>query len=70
MKFEEKNNSGDEGSKGQNHQNMNDFLLLSKVATMCNQLSNEEKMLRKEKTEKEAEEEKEFDELKFKSKKM
>lgn len=58
-------------SQSPNTQNMNDFLFLSKVATMCNQLNDEEKN-KKEKKEKvdEEDEEKEYEEMKFKSKKM
>jgi len=70
LKFEEKNSdSFTSECKGPNNQNMNDFILLSKVATMCNQLNNEEKQ-KKDKAEKEDEEEKSFDDLKCKSKKM
>jgi len=73
IKFEENavNEKCDKSEKSEkNEKNMNDFLLLSKVATMCNQLNNEEKMQRKEITEKDEEEEKECDDMKFKSKKM
>lgn len=58
-------------AQSQNTQNMNDFLFLSKVATMCNQLNDEEKN-KKEKKEKadEEDDEKEYEDMKFKSKKM
>ena len=72
MKFEDKNSevlSNDASQKSPNNQNMNDFLFLSKVATMCNQLNVEDRQ-KKEKNEKEDDAEKDFDEIKLKSKKM
>lgn len=71
LKFEDKSSdSFISETKGPNNQNMNEFLLLSKVATMCNQLTNEEKQ-KKERIEKEVEEEeKDLEYLKCKSKKM
>lgn len=72
MKFEDKNSevlSNDASQKSQGNQNMNDFLFLSKVATMCNQLNVEDRQ-KKEKNEKEDDAEKDFDEIKLKSKKM
>lgn len=53
----------------QNTQISNDFLFLSKVATMCNQMNDEEKV-RKEKKDKDEDEDNEGEELRFKSKKM
>ena len=70
IKFEERNSDQDNKSQV-GSQNMNEFIFLSKVATMCNQMNDEERQNRKEKTiEKDEEEEKDFDDLKFKSKKM
>ena len=72
MKSEDKNSevlSNDASQKSPNNQNMNDFLFLSKVATMCNQLNVEDRQ-KKEKNEKEDDAEKDFDEIKLKSKKM
>lgn len=66
----------EEGEKDLNEDNkgINDFLLLSKVATMYNQLNYQEKMQKKEKMEKKLkqkqDEEKEGDDKRNKSKKM
>lgn len=71
LKFEDKNSEvlSNASQKSQNKQNMNDFLFLSKVATMCNQLNVEDRQ-KKDKSEKEDEEEKDFEEIKLKSKKI